>query len=54
MIKNLNLTISFITLIVIVIFSIKLGVGTIFSSHREETNKGNWDLFKKYSQNIED
>ena len=54
MIKNLNYTLSLISLVVILFLSIKFGLGLIFSSHRTDTIKGNLALLKDYHNNEEE
>ena len=54
MIKNFNETISLISILILVVFTIKFGIGLIFSSQRTDTVKGNWSLLKNYSQNEEE
>lgn len=54
MIKNLNETLSLLVLTVLVLFSLKVGLGLIFSSHLQGTIKGNFNLFKDYINNEEE
>ncbi len=55
MIKNLNETLSLLSLTIITLISLKVGFGVIFSSHLTgSTVKGNHELLKKYSENIEE
>lgn len=54
MIKNLNETLSLITLIIFVLASLKIGLGFLFSSHLSGTVKGNIELLKDYVNNIEE
>lgn len=55
MIKNLNETLSILSLVIITIISLRIGFGVIFSSHLNGgTIKGNHELLKKYSENTEE
>ena len=54
MIKNLNETLSLITLTVLVFVSVKIGLGLIFSSHLNGSARGNFTLLKEYSENTEE
>lgn len=54
MIKNLNETLSLLVLIVMCLFMLKVGLGMIFSSHLTGTARGNFELFKRYSENDEE
>lgn len=54
MIKNLNETLSLLTLALIAFFSIKIGLGFIFSNHLTGTAKGNFELLKAYKDNEEE
>ncbi len=56
MIKNLNVTLSLICLVVIVLIALKVGLGLIFSSNLETTGtaKGNLELLKNYKDNEEE
>lgn len=55
MIRNLNETLSILTLVVITLISLRIGFGVIFSSHLYGgTIKGNHELLKKYSENTEE
>lgn len=52
--KNLNDIVSLLTLIIILIFTLKFGLGLIFSSHHNDTFKGNLILFNNYRDNEEE
>lgn len=54
MIKNLNETLSLLVLTIIVLASLKIGLGLIFSSHLTGSVKGNYALFKDYTNNEEE
>ncbi|MDO4500601.1 MAG: hypothetical protein Q4B60_04930 [Erysipelotrichaceae bacterium] len=54
MLKNLNETLSLISLLILCVLSLKAGLGWVFSSHRTDTLKGNWLLLKDYCQNTEE
>ena len=54
MIKNLNETISLLALIFLVISSLKIGIGWMFSFDQSDTFKSNLVLFKNYKENEEE
>lgn len=54
MIKNLNETLSLLTLTILVAVSLKIGLGLLFSSHLSGTARGNLDMFKDYINNEEE
>lgn len=54
MIKNLNTTLTIISFIVLIVFSIKVGFGFLLSSHHSSSLKDNWNFFKDYVNNQED
>ena len=54
MIKNLNDTLSLLSLLIITFFAFKIGIGWMFSLHRSDTLKGNLVLFKNYTENEEE
>lgn len=51
MIKNLNETLSLLTLIILVISALKIGIGWMFSFDQSDTFKSNLVLFKNYEEN---
>ena len=54
MIKNLNETLSLISLIALTFMAFKVGIGWMFSMHRNDTFRGNLVLRKNYSENEEE
>lgn len=54
MIKNLNETLSLLSLVVLAAISIKVGLGLIFSAHLTGSAKENLKLLKEYSENTEE
>ncbi len=54
MIKNFSDTISLLSLFVILILTLKIGIGWMFSLHRNDTLRGNIKLFKNYTENEEE
>lgn len=54
MIKNLNETLSLLSLIILVIFALKVGIGWMFSFDQSDTFKSNLVLFKNYKENDEE
>lgn len=55
MIKNINETLSLLSLLIITLITLRVGFGAIFSSHLTgSTIKGNHELLKKYSENTEE
>lgn len=54
MIKNLNETLSLLSLSILAIVSLKIGLGLIFSSHLDGSAKGNLKLLKEYRDNTEE
>ncbi|MBR0461401.1 MAG: hypothetical protein IJJ00_01640 [Erysipelotrichaceae bacterium] len=54
MIKNLTETMSLLALTIICFFTLKVAVGWMFSLHRSGTLRGNFALFRNYSENEEE
>ena len=54
MIKNFNDTTTLIMMIIILAITIKVGFGLMFSSHHNDTIKGNFKYFIDYTENEEE
>ena len=54
MIKSINDTMSLLALTLICFFTMRVGIGWMFSLHRTGTVRGNFALFKKYTENEEE
>ena len=54
MIKSLSDTLSLLALVSICVFTLKVGIGWMFSMHRSGTYRGNIALFRNYPENEEE